>query len=271
MKLPKGLENILKSQVGTLSRSLALAEGEREAAQTMVRQLENLSRTLQQEALTEKASALRLRDANPTSKENNSTKPDFSHPKVAMKIEELQKTINSKDRSLEQLRRVLKNGNSQKPDPSSQKLSNKVEELKRTVHSREVALEQSRSANDQVKNKLRGEIDELRTETGKMKDVFDSFMRFVNQEDNCPSCDRHWNIKIGHKQNISISKTLPSASAANAATTLVGTMARTNEIAVNNESRMHMLSAESQGLLRRVHVCENVRVDEAGKGNGSVK
>ena len=82
-------EKVLKSQVETLSRSLAVAEGKTKAAQTTIGQLEDLNRALEQGV---------MRNAKWRLRENNPPKSDPPNHKSVKEADEL-RTENSRLRS----------------------------------------------------------------------------------------------------------------------------------------------------------------------------
>lgn len=138
---PGQSESEVKERIESMTRSLALAEGRADAANLMIEQLDNLTRSLQQELLVQKSSALKLRDSN----------------------------------------RALKSQNSPKPDASSHQLAKKVEELERALQTKETALEQSRASNNQIKTELREENEDLRDDLERMKLAVTRVVSYINQ------------------------------------------------------------------------------------------
>ncbi|EXJ69017.1 uncharacterized protein A1O5_07952 [Cladophialophora psammophila CBS 110553] len=95
------LEKAYQTKTEFLGKSLSLAEGRREAAQTMVQQLENLTRSLQDDLLKEKAHTLRLKENNAQKQKKLQTN-DPSVQKLQKEVEDLKRLVINKEQALEQ-------------------------------------------------------------------------------------------------------------------------------------------------------------------------
>ncbi|OAG43939.1 hypothetical protein AYO21_01791 [Fonsecaea monophora] len=162
-------ETVYKSKMEELRKSLALADERTRAAQATAQQLDKLTRSLQQDLLKEKASAVQLKETN---------------------------TKNTK-----------KEKQPAKSDPATSKLQKQIGDLKEMVKSKEQALKESKAANNKVKAALRSEKEALHIEYAKVKDAFTGFKRWINDTPKCPSCQREHNIRIEHQRYTSIGVT----------------------------------------------------------------
>ncbi|KIY00592.1 uncharacterized protein Z520_03255 [Fonsecaea multimorphosa CBS 102226] len=192
------LEKAYKSRMEALEKSLDLANGRTRAAQAMAQQLDNLTRSLQQDLLKEKANAIRLKENN-AQKENQAPKHDPAAPKLQKKIEELKEVVRNKETALEQSKAANSKIKEELRD-ENEDLQDEIEDLTAMVKSKEQALEQSKAANNKIKDDLRYEKEELRKELSKMKDAFAGLKWHVNQVGECRGCRRRYNIRIIHEQ-----------------------------------------------------------------------
>ncbi|OQU95440.1 BTB/POZ domain-containing protein [Cladophialophora immunda] len=96
----RDLDKAYQSRMEALEKSRVLADGRTKAAQAMARQLDELTRSLQQDLLKEQANAVRLKEN--IQKENKLPKSEPAAPKLQKKIEDLRVLVKSKEQALEQ-------------------------------------------------------------------------------------------------------------------------------------------------------------------------
>lgn len=103
---------------------------------------------------------------------------------------------------------AAKENTAPKPEVSLQKLTKKVDELQKMNDSKEGALRQAKSAHQQIKNQLQGEIEGLRTEAAevkKWKSLVNQLVILFKGQDGCPGCRKRWNVHVTHGRGCSIS------------------------------------------------------------------